>query len=347
MDTEALPPFPKPPLTIALSECLTGAQVRYDGGNKREAMPHAALDGMYVLRAICPEMGIGLGVPRDPIRLVGDPDAPRARVFRRAAGVVRERKDVTAELRAYADSQLPLIDDVDGYVFMQASPSCGVSGVTLFGSPNTSRGVYAAQVLRRRPALPATEGGWLFDPAHCANFVLRTFVYAHWRRTRTPGITAAKLIAFHTAYKYLLMAHDVQAYRRLGRQLSDLSGTVAPVDMLAERYIHDLLRALSRPASRSGHANALAHLQGYVGKGRRGAPPSHESRMRALADLIEAYRLETVPLSVPMSRLRRELLDAGATYALNQTYLRPDLWAAVDRAYDAVRASSQIGMPNP
>ena len=76
MDAEKLPLFPKAPLTVAVSECLTGAHVRYDGGHKKEAMPHAALDGLYVFRAICPEVGIGLGVPRDPIRLVGDPARP-------------------------------------------------------------------------------------------------------------------------------------------------------------------------------------------------------------------------------------------------------------------------------
>ena len=174
MDTEKLPPFPKPPLTVAVSECLTGAHVRYDGGHKREAMPHAALDDLYVFRAICPEVGIGLGVPRDPIRLVGDSSAPRAKVFREKAGSSGPPSDVTDALRAYADSQLSVIDEVDGYIFMQKSPSCGLSGVKLFesGSRGRGRGVYAAQVALRRPALPAADGAALFEPTRCANFVL-------------------------------------------------------------------------------------------------------------------------------------------------------------------------------
>ena len=139
MDVEKLPPFPKPPLTIAVSQCLAGAHVRYDGGHKREAMPHAALDGLYVFRPICPEVGIGLGVPRDPIRLVGDPSAPRARVFGEKAAT-RPPSDVTDALRAYADSQLPVLDEVDGYVFMQNSPSCGLSGVKLFRSDTKGTG---------------------------------------------------------------------------------------------------------------------------------------------------------------------------------------------------------------
>ena len=347
MDTEKLPPFPKPPLTVAVSECLTGAHVRYDGGHKREAMPHAALDDLYVFRAICPEVGIGLGVPRAPIRLVGDSSEPRAKVFREKAGSSGPPSDVTDALRAYADSQLSVIDEVDGYIFMQKSPSCGLSGVKLFesGSRGGGRGVYAAQVALRRPALPAADGGALFEPTRCANFVMRTFVYAHWRRTNAHGMTAAKLIAFHTAYKYLVMAHDVRAYRRLGHLLSDLPGAV---DGVARRYVRDLLRALSRPASQAGHANALAHLQGYVRVSSIAeTPPANLTQMQELADLIEAYRRGQVPLSAPMSLLRRHLLESGASYALNQVYLLPDLWAASDRAYNGVLALDHARTPNP
>lgn len=330
MDAEVLPPFPKPPLTVAVSECLTGARVRYDGGDKREAMPHAALDGLYVFRAVCPEVGIGLGVPRDPIRLVGDADAPRARLFSEESRSSGSQTDVTAELRTFADSQLLLLAEVDGYVFMQRSPSCGLSGVKLFGGdvPGAVRGVYAAQVLRRLPALPAVEARQLFEPVQAANFALRTLIYAHWRRTSAKGITAAKLIAFHTAYKYLVMAHEVRAYRRLGKSLSDLSGSA---DSVARPYIRDLMRAVSTPASRAGHTNALAHLQGYVERG--------VGDRQALAGLIEDYRRGQVPLSAPLSLLRSHLLESGATYALNQAYLRADLWAAVDRAYNRQRPS--------
>ena len=325
-----LPPFPKPPLTVAVSECLTGARVRYDGGHKRDAMPRAALDGLFVLRGICPEVGIGLGVPRDPMGLVADTGAIRAKVLGQASGA---SADVTDALRAYADSRLPVLDEADGYVFMQNSPSCGLSGVTLVGSEtgSTGRGVYAEQVLRIRPALPAAEGRQLFDPAYCANFVMRTCVHAHWRRTIAHGVTAAKLIAFHSAYKYLVMAHDLVAYRRLGHLLSDLSGGAAGV---AEAYIRDLLRTLTRPASRAGHANALAHLQGYVAR--------ETGAREACAGLIQAYRRGRAPLSAPMSLLRRQLIESGAAYAMDQTYLHPDLWAAVDRAYNSLQAPGHV-----
>lgn len=334
MDAEKLPGIPEPPLAVAVSQCLTGSHVRYDGGQKREAMPHEVLNDLYIFRAICPEVGIGLGVPRDPIPLVGDPDMPRARVF--AKGSAISHGDVTDELREYADAQLPLLDEVDGYVFMKGSPSCGLSGVEVFegDGPGSARGVYAAQIVRRRPALPVVEGESLFDPARCANFVVRTFVYAHWRRTKAQGMSAARLIAFHTAYKYLVMAYDVPAYRKLGRLLSDLSDDV---DRIASRYVFHLLAALSRPVSRTGHANSLAHLQGYVKR--------EGSARREIAGLIEAYRCGKVPLSEPMSLLRQNLSGSGATHALNQAYLCPGLWAAVGRAYNGLQASSGVTRP--
>ena len=175
--------------------------------------------------------------------------------------------------------------------------------------------------------MPATEARQLFDPARCAGFVMRTFVYAHWRRMRACGMTAARLIAFHTAHKYLVMAHDVEAYRRIGNLLSDLSGDLEKV---AGRYVADLLGTLARSASRPGHTNALAHLQGYVSGG--------VGAGKELADLIDAYRRGKVPLAEPMSLLRRHLLESGAAYALNQTYLNPDLWAAINRAYNGPHA---------
>ncbi len=333
-----MPPFPGPPLTLAVSECLTGVPVRYDGRDKREAMPHAALDDLYVFLPICPEVGIGLGVPRDPIRLVGDPGSPRAMILGEEATTSRPRADVTDALRAFADTQLRVLDDVDGYVFMQDSPSCGLSGVKVFEGDvrGTGRGVYAARVLGRRPILPAVEGAALFEPTRCASFVMCTFVYAHWRRTSAAGMTAARLIAFHTAYKYLVMAHDVQAYRRLGHLLSDLSGSL---DDVAGRYIRALLGAVSRPASRAGHANAMAHLQGYVSRG--------VGAMGELSGLIESYRRGEVPLSEPISLLRRHLLKSGATYALNQAYLRTDLWSVISHAYNSVRDLGHARAPNP
>lgn len=308
---DLLPPFPEPPLTIAVSECLTGAPVRYDGGHRASAWPRPALEGLYEFRPICPEVGIGLGVPRPPIRLVGTPASPRA------VGVEDPSVDFSDRLRAYAGTRLPDLDDVDGYVFKARSPSCGLKGVALHADPQgppapEGTGLFAAEIASARPALPLEDGENLFEPGALESFVTRTFVHAFWRRATAGGIDAARLIAFHSACKYLVMAHDASAYRRLGRLLADLSGNA---ETTGERYFEGLMRALAARPTRSSHTNVLQHLQGYL-RGAIGAPDR-----RAVAAAIERYRSGEAALEIPLHHLRQRLREAGARYALDQYYL--------------------------
>ena len=118
--TEGFPSRPEPPLTIAVSECLLGAAVRYDGTDSRSEYPHEALDNLFYCRGICPEVGIGLGVPRAPIRLELRNDSVRA------VGVTDSHFDVTDRLIEFARQKAAELDDIAGYVFKENSPSCGL-----------------------------------------------------------------------------------------------------------------------------------------------------------------------------------------------------------------------------
>ena len=218
-----IPRRPDPPLPVAISECLTGAAVRYDGSDARSRFPHEALDGLLSHVPICPEVGIGMGVPRPPIQLVGDPNRPRV------LGVENPDIDVTADLEAYARARSGQLRELYGYVFMERSPSCGLYSVPVRGvggAPLHSggRGVYAREVSRRHPRLPMEENGRLFEHAVRESFLARVFAYAHWRRLREAGLTPARLMEFHSRYKYLLMAHSVPHYRQAGRLLGNADG---------------------------------------------------------------------------------------------------------------------------
>jgi len=162
-----LPERPEPPLTLAISECLLGTEVRYDGSGARSSYPHGLLEGLFEYRGICPEMAIGMGTPRDPIRLVGTIDRPRA------VGVKAPDADFTEALADFGRRQAACLDDVVGYVFMKNSPSCGLFRVKVYpaengrvtGAPDPrGRGVYAAAVTGALPDLPAEESGRLHDP---------------------------------------------------------------------------------------------------------------------------------------------------------------------------------------
>ncbi|MGD8830222.1 MAG: DUF1722 domain-containing protein, partial [Pseudomonadales bacterium] len=253
-----IPDRPDPPLTLGISDCLLGREVRYDGSGAKSSFPHAVLTGLYEFRGICPEVGIGMGVPRPPIRLV-------ARDGIRAVGVNQGELDYTDALAAYAGTQAAGLTDVAGYVLMKNSPSCGLYRVKVYpenkgavsGAPaRTGRGIYAAALAEMLPNLPMEETGRLNDVVLRENFVMRTFAYAHWLSLLRAGLTRGRLVAFHSRYKYLLMAHSVPHYQSTGRVLSNLK---TDFEAKAQEYVGLLMAGLAVPASRGGHANVLAH----------------------------------------------------------------------------------------
>ncbi len=310
-----IPERPSAPLTVAASACLTGSEVRYDGSGAKSSYPHDKLEGLLVLRPVCPEVGIGMGTPRSPIRLVGSTQAPRA------VGVRDATEDYTDALEGYAREQLPILRTagIAGYVFMKNSPSCGLHRVKVYPSGSdmpvrAGRGAYAAELTRRWPQLPAEDCGRLFDPVLCENFVTRVFAYAHWLMLVESGLTAGKLVAFHSRYKYLLMAHSQAHYKSAGRVLADLKGDV---ETKAEEYITTLMAGLARPATRGGHANVLSHLQGYFKKALTSAA------RQELAALIDGYQKGEQPLLAVLALLRHHLSNHQDAYVAAQVYLEP------------------------
>lgn len=309
-----IPERPVAPLRVAVSKCLLGERVRYDGGHKKSSLPHDELAGLFTFVGLCPEVAIGLGTPREPIRLEGTTESYRA------VGVT-DKQDVTARLQHEAERVVPVVQQSAAYIFMKNSPSCGLFRVKVYdanGSPHPrGQGVYANRLRELLPDLPVEESGRLFDPVLRENFVTRAFVYAHWQRLIAAGVKAAHLVEFHARYKYLLMAHSVAHTTSAGRVLSDLSGGSQALMTCASQYFRELMAGLAKPATRGGHANVLSHLQGYV-KQALGAHDRAE-----LARLIEEYRLGAQPLLAPLTLLRHHLQHHASAYALQQIYLEP------------------------
>lgn len=173
MDEHANPsaPNPKPLGTLAVSECLRGSAVRWDGDHNGEGWPRRVVERLFNLVGICPEVGIGLGVPRPPIRLFA---APRDAEPPRAVVMTETPADITSRLTEYAASVASTVAQVDGYIFADRSPSCGLAGVKVFAQDGSyrriGRGIFAAAVLRAQPTLPAVDAERLQDPATLLDF---------------------------------------------------------------------------------------------------------------------------------------------------------------------------------
>jgi uncharacterized protein YbbK (DUF523 family) len=158
-------------IRIGISSCLLGEHVRYDGGHKRDSCIIETLGRYFEFVPVCPEVAIGLGVPRAPIRLIGDPHAARA------VGVDDPTLDVTDRLSAYGARMAVELDGISGYILKSRSPSCGMEGVEVFASVATAAGLYARAFMDLQPLLPVEEEGRLADPALRENFIERVYDY--------------------------------------------------------------------------------------------------------------------------------------------------------------------------
>lgn len=300
---------------IAVSACLLGAEVRYNGGHKASRLCNALLSQHVEFVPVCPEVAIGLGVPRAPIRLIGDPTAPHA------VGTHDPALDLSGPLRAYGQQMAADLTDISGYIFMQKSPSCGLERVKVYrsnGSPTHEggRGLYAAAFCQQRPDLPVEEEGRLCDPVLRENFIGRVYAYADWQQLLAEGLSRGALIAFHARYKYQLMANNPQQYKVLGKLLGTMTRDDDP-QVLGPRYFSQLMAALRRCASRGNHSNVLLHLSGYL----RDAL-SREDRQE-IRQLINQYHAGIVPLVVPLTLLKHHLRSHPDAYVLQQVYLQP------------------------
>lgn len=299
------------PIRIGISSCLVGQRVRFDANHKQDNYILGTLGEFFEFVPVCPEVAIGMGVPRPTIRLLGEPEAPRA------VGVKDGSLDVTDKLVRYGRQQARELTDLTGYIFKSRSPSCGMERVKLYthkgGVSNRGVGLYAREFMAAHPLLPCEEEGRLGDPMLRDNWLERVFAWRRWQELNRQRLTARALVDFHTRHKLALMAHGPKHYRELGRMIAGAGK--GPVRPLAEAYIGKFMAALGVRATPKRHTNVLHHLMGYL-KRHINAQDKQE-----LLELIEAYRLGRVPRIVPITLLNHHLRRHPDDYIANQTYL--------------------------
>jgi len=300
-------------IRVGVSACLLGNEVRFDGGHKRSRFITDELAAWFEFVSFCPEVAIGLGIPRQPVRLVGEAGDPQA------VGVRDPELNVTRPLRAYGREVAGRIGDLRGFIFKKDSPSCGMERVKLYndkGMPErVATGLFAKELMVAHPLLPVEEEGRLNDADLRDNFVTRVYVYARWMELQGGQQDKASLLRFHARHKYLVLAHSTVMYRKLGQLLADLNRQ--PLEEIRASYIYSLMQALSRPATRKRHTNVLQHLLGYL---RNSLDSAHRAD---LADSIDAYRRGEYPLVVPLRLLQHHFSIHPHPYISEQVYLNP------------------------
>lgn len=301
-------------IQVGISSCLLGDEVRYNGGHKHSALCTRDFSEYFDFVSVCPEVSIGLGVPRKPIRLVGNPSDPDI------VGVANPEHNVTQPMKEFTREKVKELGELSGYIFIKGSPSCGLFRVKVYnesGFPQQEmgRGVYDRAVTDTYPLLPVEEAGRLMDPVLRENFIARVFAYQTFTSLKKAGLTAKKLIDFHASYKYTLMAHDPQYHASLGRMLADLANE--DLAELGDRYFQALMESLTKKASRKSNTNVLSHIQGYL----KNDLSSKEKEK--LVEAIEQYRNGIIPLIVPVILLKNHFHTYPNEYIARQSYLQP------------------------
>jgi uncharacterized protein YbgA (DUF1722 family)/uncharacterized protein YbbK (DUF523 family) len=300
-------------LKIGISACVVGKQVRYDGSHKRSAFCSEQLAEFAEFVPVCPEMAVGLPVPRPTIRQIRGADQVIKLSRPDGSG------DVTQAIKEFGQRVAVDMDDLAGFIFCAKSPTCGMERVKVYhhhgkGSESNGVGLFAQQIIKANPSLPVEENGRLNDPILRENFITRIFVYHKWQALTKQGLTKHKLIDFHRAHKYLLMSHHIDSYRRLGRLVAQSPLGISP---LGEHYIAGLMAALTHKATRGSHANTLQHLQGYFKK------QLTPEKRQELSEEIDAFRQGVSPLLVPLTLINHYLREFPNDYLQEQVYLNP------------------------
>lgn len=297
-------------LRIGVSACLLGHSVRYDGGHKRHRAVTETLSRIFDIVAVCPEWEAGMGIPREPVELVGDPEEPL--MIGKRSGT-----DWTETMRRHGRRRAAEIEklEVSGFILKQGSPSCGLDGVPVQSgrADLAGQGLFARTLTESLPLMPMEEEGRLDHAPLCENFVERVYAYRRWRDWTGGEASLGRLMDFHARHKLTLLAHSERRMRLLGRLLAK-AGT-APLDRVTARYGSLFMETLKQPATIGTNTNALQHAMGFLS----GKLPV-EGRRR-LAGMVEDYRLGLVPLEVPLELMRRYATRYRVAYLLDQSYL--------------------------
>jgi uncharacterized protein YbgA (DUF1722 family) len=254
----------------------------------------------------------GFGVPRPTLRLEGDISNPRL------AYTKQPGSDVSNEFHQTIKPFIEKQSDLSGYILMKKSPSCGMEKIKVYqdnGHPHSQfrRGLFAEALIQMYPNLPVEQEGRLNDKYLRENFLMRVYAYHLFNKLVIEEQGFKSLIKFHSFYKYVLMAHNQQEYKRLGQLVSQ--GSIKTFSEIREEYLQAFMQAISKPATRKNHTNVLQHIFGYLKQS-----ISADARQDIVL-LIEQYRKSEVNLITPLTLIRHYLKQYGNQYINQQAYL--------------------------
>ena len=304
-------------IRIGISACLLGQEVRFDGGHKRDTFLTEVLGPHVEWVPVCPEVEVGMGTPRETLRLV----RPNRSSNELRMITTRTAVDYTDRMNSWAARRVEELasEDLSGYVLKKDSPSCGMERVKVYpstGMPDRSgRGLFATTLKNRFGSLPVEEEGRLTDPRLRENFIERVFAYRRLTDLFAGNWNTGALVCFHTSHKMALLAHSTTAYNELGRLVA--GAKAVGKRELRKCYERLFMETLTLMATTRKHTNVLAHMAGHLKR------LLDDGSKRELRQSIDEYRRGLVPLVVPLTLIRHHVRVHAVEYLAGQTYLEP------------------------
>lgn len=300
-------------MKLAISACLLGEKVRYDGGHKRDRFITDELSKYAEFMAFCPE-AIAFGTPRPSIRTV---------VYEDGVHIIANKEgiDVTDTLLEFSSKELERVADFEpsGIIFKSKSPSCGMGSSKAY-LPNgfcegKIDGMFVSLCKKRFPFIPMEEEGRLVDDWLRENFIMQVFAYDSMQILKKSAPSMNELVVFHTKNKFMLQAKDEKLYREMGKIVGNHDAL--SFDEILSAYEEKFKTAIAKKSSRKRDRNVLEHMAGFFKKELSGV------EKEILHSQIEEYTQKIVPLIVPLSTLHLYAKKYNTEYLLEQTFLTP------------------------
>ncbi len=302
------------PIKIGISSCLLGNKVRYDGGHSHDRFLTQTLGLFAEYVPVCPEVECGMPTPREAVRLVGPTENPR--LVTQKTG-----KDKTEQMQTWIKGRLKELakEDLCGFIFRSKSPSSGLYRIRVYGDDGKVRkngiGLFAKAFTDAFPRIPVEEAGRLHDPKLRENFIENIFSLQRWRTLLGQNKSLGGLVEFHTKNKLLILSHNQDIYREMGRLVAQ--GKNYDLNELFDGYEELLLKALKLKTTLNKNINVLHHMLGYFKKNLSG------DEKQELLSVIDQYRSGYVPLIVPITLIKHYVMKYDQPWLKTQTYLNP------------------------
>jgi len=300
--------FEKP--KVLISKCIEFENCRYNGQIIRSDFVKK-LKQFVDFKPVCAEVEIGLGVPREPIRIV------------EKKGVIKliqpaTNKDVTEDMVNFSKGFLSNIE-IDGAILKSKSPSCGIRDVKVYPKSEKSapirrdKGFFGGAISEKYDLYPVETEDRLRNYIIKEHFLKRIFLFSKFRKLKDKK-SFNGLIDFHTKNKFLIMSYSQKELKNLGKIVSENN---KDIEKIFNDYEHNLKLAFSKSPRCNSNINVLNHTFGYISDNLK----SDEKKL--FLKSLDQFKEGHIGLTVPLNLMKSWIIRFNQPYLINQTFFMP------------------------